>query len=153
MDLAACSGTEAVNHSAWQHLHFPREPGESRGSIPCPRLQGKPRASSLEKPAQPHGSAHQAGERELCRNCAGRMQEGCRKDAGNTPHSLPDHLFSFHHFFFSGRWEQSLCGGPGKSPAQLLLIPAAVALQSRVRLLHQAPLQLRFLPGFSQGAP
>lgn len=92
MDLAACSGAEAVNHSAWQHLHFPREPGESRGSIPCPRLQGKPRASSLEKPAQPHGSAHQAGERELCRNCAGRMQEGCRKDAGNTPHSLTHFL-------------------------------------------------------------
>lgn len=64
------------------------------------------------------------GEREACKNCAGIVQEGCRKDAGSTPHSLPDYLFSFHHFSF---WQTGTQLNR-RLPSQLLHIPAAVAL-------------------------
>lgn len=56
----------------------PGSRGGSQGSIPRPRLVAK------------------------LRSCE---QKACRKRAGSAPHSLPEHLFSFHHFSF---WETGI---------------------------------------------
>lgn len=56
----------------------------------------------------------------MCRKPAESMQESCRKQAGNTPHSLPEHLFYFHHSSF---WQTGIKpyprpqGEPGLAPA------------------------------------
>lgn len=76
---------------------------------------------------------------ELCRKDAGRMQEA------HLPHFLTISCLSIT--FPSGRREQSLAGGAGKSP------PSSCTSLLLWLCCTRDPLKLRFLPGFSKGSP
>lgn len=118
---------ETVNPRDRWHLHLPRELWWFMGL--CSMSQAGSQAEiftprqSLEKSAplpSPTAMSRQAGEQEVCRKPAESMQESCRKQAGSTPHSLPEHLFYFHHSSF---WQKGIKpywrpqGEPGLAPA------------------------------------